>query len=70
MFFFLFVFLVVQIDVRPTYGPGFVGRPELSERDRPCDVAILPNGRLVVIVESSPETRHLVFTHKTFCKIY
>lgn len=61
-------FFVVQIPVLPTYS--CMGAPDPAERDRPCDMAILPSGRLVVIVEASPETRALVRERKTFCKIY
>lgn len=66
----MYVFLFVQVDVRPTYSTDLAGRTNPMERDRPCDVAILPDGRLVVMVEASPETREAVHPQKTFCKIY
>lgn len=40
-------------------------------KDRPCDVALLPNGRLVVMVELAPETpSECTQEGKIFGKIY
>lgn len=42
----------------------------LDEKDRPSDVALLPDGRLVVMVETSPDARDTSNPQKTFVQIY
>lgn len=42
----------------------------IDEKDRPSDVAILPDGRLVVMVETSPDARDTSNPQKTFVQIY
>ncbi|XP_062544409.1 protein wech isoform X2 [Armigeres subalbatus] len=42
----------------------------MDEKDRPSDVALLPDGRLVVMVETSPDARDQCSPQKTFIQIY
>ncbi|XP_031624094.1 protein wech [Contarinia nasturtii] len=41
-----------------------------NEKDRPSDVAILPDGRIVVLFETSPDTKDFPHPLKTFVQIY
>lgn len=50
------------------YNGQQVNGPE--EKDRPSDVALLPDGRLVIMVETSPDSRDQPFKQKTFVHIY
>lgn len=53
-----------QLDLRRTLS-------ELNnEKDRPSDVAILPDGRIVVLFETSPDTKDFPHPLKTFVQIY
>ncbi|XP_052861042.1 protein wech [Anopheles cruzii] len=55
-------------EIRPSSnGMLAVG---MDEKDRPSDVALLPDGRLVVMVETSPDARDQCSPQKTFIQIY
>ncbi|XP_063700832.1 LOW QUALITY PROTEIN: protein wech [Culicoides brevitarsis] len=41
-----------------------------DDKDRPSDVALLPDGRLVIMVETSPDCRDQCSPQKTFIQIY
>uniref|UniRef100_A0A182IV79 B box-type domain-containing protein n=1 Tax=Anopheles atroparvus TaxID=41427 RepID=A0A182IV79_ANOAO len=56
------------VEIRPSSnGMLSVG---IDEKDRPSDVALLPDGRLVVMVETSPDARDQCSPQKTFVQIY
>lgn len=57
-----------QVEIRPSTYP--LVSSNLDEKDRPSDVAILPDGRLVVMVETSPDARDTPNPQKTFIQIY
>lgn len=57
-----------QIEIRPSTHQ-LLGS-NLDEKDRPSDVALLPDGRLVVMVETSPDARDTSNPQKTFVQIY
>lgn len=42
----------------------------MDEKDRPSDVALLSDGRLIVITETSPDSRETVNPQKTFVQVY
>lgn len=68
MFFFAFFVILVQVEIRPSSnGLLAIG---MDEKDRPSDVALLPDGRLVVMVETSPDARDQCSPQKTFIQIY
>lgn len=57
-----------QVEIRPSSQNLLtVG---MDEKDRPSDVALLPDGRLVVMVETSPDARDQCSPQKTFIQIY
>lgn len=56
------------IEIRPSSLPLIP--TNIDEKDRPSDVALLPDGRLVVMVETSPDARDVCNPHKTFVQIY
>ncbi|KAG4076721.1 hypothetical protein HA402_002008 [Bradysia odoriphaga] len=56
------------VDIRPSNN--ILIPSNLDEKDRPSDVAILPDGRLVVMVETSPDARDTSNPQKTFIQIY
>lgn len=61
---YLFPFRFFQLDVRrslPSHN---------NEKDRPSDVAILPDGRIVVLFETSPDTKDYPNPAKTFVQVY
>lgn len=54
-----------------TMYPNNNDSPKVSStRDRPCDVAILPNGRLVVVLETAPDARDVFNAEKPYIRIY
>ncbi|XP_053676126.1 protein wech [Anopheles nili] len=56
------------VEIRPSSnGLLAIG---IDEKDRPSDVALLPDGRLVVMVETSPDARDQCSPQKTFVQIY
>ncbi|XP_059612624.1 protein wech [Phlebotomus argentipes] len=55
------------VDVRPEVKPD---RPPMHDKDRPTDIALLPDGRLVMVVETSPESRDCVGPNQAFVHIY
>lgn len=55
-----------QLDVRRTLQTLV----NSNEKDRPSDVAILPDGRIVVLFETSPDTKDCPHPMKTFVQIY
>ncbi|XP_058457272.1 protein wech isoform X2 [Malaya genurostris] len=56
------------VEIRPSsHNLLTVG---MDEKDRPSDVALLPDGRLVVMVETSPDARDQCSPQKTFIQIY
>uniref|UniRef100_A0A182YFK2 B box-type domain-containing protein n=2 Tax=Neocellia TaxID=44535 RepID=A0A182YFK2_ANOST len=56
------------VEIRPSSnGLLAIG---MDEKDRPSDVALLPDGRLVVMVETSPDARDQCSPQKTFIQIY
>uniref|UniRef100_A0A1B0D1H7 B box-type domain-containing protein n=1 Tax=Phlebotomus papatasi TaxID=29031 RepID=A0A1B0D1H7_PHLPP len=57
----------VLVDVRPEIKPD---RPPMHDKDRPTDIALLPDGRLVMVVETSPESRDCVGPNQAFVHIY
>lgn len=62
--FVLIALTFLQLDLRRTLS-------ELNnEKDRPSDVAILPDGRIVVLFETSPDTKDFPHPLKTFVQIY
>uniref|UniRef100_A0A182WAA9 B box-type domain-containing protein n=1 Tax=Anopheles minimus TaxID=112268 RepID=A0A182WAA9_9DIPT len=57
-----------KVEIRPSSnGLLTIG---MDEKDRPSDVALLPDGRLVVMVETSPDARDQCSPQKTFIQIY
>lgn len=61
-------------DIRPTSNQDAQAASQVvvddKEKDRPSDVALLLDGRLVVLVETSPDSRDQCSKHKTFVQIY
>ena len=61
-------------EIRPTstYGPFLASHvfSDDNEKDRPSDIALLLDGRLIVLVETSPDSRDQCSKHKTFVQIY
>lgn len=57
-----------KVEIRPSSNPLLPS--SLDEKDRPSDVALLPDGRLVVMVETSPDARDVCNPQKTFVQIY
>ncbi|XP_055625650.1 protein wech [Toxorhynchites rutilus septentrionalis] len=56
------------VDIRPsTNSPLAI---PTDEKDRPSDVTLLPDGRLVVMVETSPDARDQCSPQKTFIQVY
>ncbi|XP_058830022.1 protein wech isoform X2 [Topomyia yanbarensis] len=56
------------VDIRPSaHNLLAVG---MDEKDRPSDLALLPDGRLVVMVETSPDAREQCNPRKAFIQIY
>uniref|UniRef100_A0A1B0CFA9 B box-type domain-containing protein n=2 Tax=Lutzomyia longipalpis TaxID=7200 RepID=A0A1B0CFA9_LUTLO len=55
------------VDVRPEVK---LDRPPMHDKDRPTDIALLPDGRLVMVVETSPESRDCVGPNQAFVHIY
>uniref|UniRef100_A0A8D8KI75 Protein wech n=1 Tax=Culex pipiens TaxID=7175 RepID=A0A8D8KI75_CULPI len=56
------------VEIRPSSNNMLtVG---MDEKDRPSDVSLLPDGRLVVMVETSPDARDQCSPQKTFIQIY
>lgn len=41
-----------------------------NEKDRPSDVAILPDGRIVILFETSPDMKDYPHPLKTFVQIH
>lgn len=60
----IFKFRKLQLDVRRTLSALN------NEKDRPSDVAILPDGRIIVLFETSPDTKDCPHPLKTFIQIY
>lgn len=58
----------LQIEIRPSLNPHYTS--SLDEKDRPCDVALLPDGRIVIMVELSPDARDSSNPLKKFVQIY
>ncbi|XP_055602351.1 protein wech-like isoform X2 [Uranotaenia lowii] len=56
------------VEIRPTSNNLLTAA--MDEKDRPSDVALLPDGRLVVMVETSPDARDQCSPQKTFVQIY
>ncbi|XP_037903991.1 protein wech [Hermetia illucens] len=56
------------IEIRPSLNPHYTS--SLDEKDRPCDVALLPDGRIVIMVELSPDARDSSNPLKKFVQIY
>lgn len=56
------------IDIRPSSLHMLVSSSD--EKDRPSDIALLPDGRLVIMVETSPDARDQPNPQKTFIQIY
>lgn len=57
-----------KVEIRPSNNVLIPSN--LDEKDRPSDVALLPDGRLVVMVETSPDARDTSNPQKTFIQIY
>lgn len=56
------------IEIKPSFiNIGIAGS---DDKDRPSDVALLPDGRLVIMVETSPDCRDQCSPQKTFIQIY
>lgn len=56
------------VEVRPSSHP--LMPITIDEKDRPSDLALMPDGRLVVMVETSPDARDTSNPSKTFIQIY
>lgn len=64
----IFASILPQVEIRPSANNLLtVG---MDEKDRPSDVALMPDGRLVVMVETSPDARDQCSPQKTFVQIY
>jgi tripartite motif-containing protein 71 len=57
------------VEIRPSTNCSMM-TPTVDEKDRPSDIALLPDGRLVVMVETSPDARDQCSPQKTFVQIY
>ncbi|GAB0090392.1 Protein wech [Sergentomyia squamirostris] len=55
------------IDTRAEIKPD---RAAAYDKDRPTDIALLPDGRLVMVVETSPESKEVAAPHQKFVHIY
>lgn len=42
----------------------------LDEKDRTCDVALMPDGRIVFLIELSPDAKEGSNPHKRFIHIF
>ncbi|KAI9582662.1 hypothetical protein GQX74_011879 [Glossina fuscipes] len=56
------------IDIRPYMNPFMP--PTLDEKDRTCDVALMPDGRIVFLIELSPDSKEGSNPYKRFVHIF
>lgn len=66
--YFLFFFFFDQIEVRPSINP--LMPPTLDEKDRTCDVALMPDGRIVFLIELSPDSKEGSNPYKRFVHVF
>ncbi|EDX06020.1 GD10251 [Drosophila simulans] len=57
-----------DIEVRPSINP--LMPPTLDEKDRTCDVAIMPDGRIVFLIELSPDSKEGSNPYKRFVHVF
>ncbi|KAG5682004.1 hypothetical protein PVAND_011400 [Polypedilum vanderplanki] len=56
------------VEIRPSSHNILTAN--MDEKDRPSDVALLNDGRLIVVIETSPDSREIVNPQKTFIQVY
>ncbi|KAH8401959.1 hypothetical protein KR009_008923 [Drosophila setifemur] len=57
-----------DIEVRPSINP--LMPPTLDEKDRTCDVALMPDGRIVFLIELSPDSKEGSNPYKRFVHVF
>ncbi|XP_055837157.1 protein wech [Episyrphus balteatus] len=57
-----------DIEIRPSVNPQMPCT--LDEKDRTCDVALMPDGRVVFLIELSPDSKEGSNPHKRFVHVY
>ncbi|XP_026842277.1 protein wech [Drosophila persimilis] len=57
-----------DIEVRPSINP--LMPPTLDEKDRTCDVAMMPDGRIVFLIELSPDSKEGSNPYKRFVHVF
>ncbi|XP_067632480.1 protein wech [Eurosta solidaginis] len=57
-----------NIEIRPTMNP--LMPKTIDEKDRTCDVAIMPDGRIVFLIELSPDSKEGTSPYKRFVHIF
>ncbi|CAD7013631.1 protein wech [Ceratitis capitata] len=57
-----------SIDIRPSINR--LMPPTIDEKDRTCDVAVLPDGRIVFLIELSPDSKEGTSPYKRFVHIF
>lgn len=57
-----------DIEIRPSVNPQMPCT--LDEKDRTCDVALMPDGRIVFLIELSPDSKEGSNPHKRFVQVY
>ncbi|XP_036332468.1 protein wech [Rhagoletis pomonella] len=57
-----------SIEIRPSINP--LMPPSLDEKDRTCDVALMPDGRIVFLIELSPDSKEGSNPYKRFVHVF
>ncbi|XP_061400722.1 protein wech [Musca vetustissima] len=57
-----------DIEIRPSLNP--LMPPTLDEKDRTCDVALMPDGRIVFLIELSPDSKEGSNPYKRFVHVF
>ncbi|XP_018783101.1 PREDICTED: protein wech isoform X1 [Bactrocera latifrons] len=57
-----------SIEIRPSVNP--LMPQTLDEKDRTCDVALMPDGRIVFLIELSPDSKEGTNPYKRFVHVF
>ncbi|XP_053962795.1 protein wech [Anastrepha ludens] len=57
-----------NIEIRPSRNPSMPHN--LDEKDRTCDVSLMPDGRIVFLIELSPDTKEGSNPYKRFVHVF
>ncbi|XP_053962097.1 protein wech-like isoform X1 [Anastrepha ludens] len=57
-----------NIEIRPSRNPSM--SHNLDEKDRACDVSLMPDGRIVFLLELSPDTKEESNPYKRFVHVF